>query len=164
MADELQRIVGGLRHIYGGGAWHGPSVTEALAGITAADAAARPVPSAHSIYELVHHLAAWTGEVTRRLQGADAAEPEDGDWPSPDVTIDEAQWNAVLALLAARQAALSDAILAFDAGRLSDKVGYEASAPLGTGGSYRTMLHGLIQHDAYHAGQIVLLKRALGRA
>lgn len=163
MTGELQRIVGGLRHMYEGGAWHGPSVTEALAGVTAAEAAARPVPSAHSIYELVHHLAAWTGEVTRRLQGAQAAEPEDGDWPSPDVVVDEARWNEALALLAARHLALSAAILEFDAGRLSDKVGYDSSAPLGTGGSYRTMLHGLIQHDAYHSGQIVLLKRALGR-
>jgi hypothetical protein len=164
MSNELERIAAGLRHVYEGGAWHGPSVAEALAGVTAADAAARPVPSAHTIYELAHHLAAWTGEVTRRLHGGTPGEPAEGDWPDPSVVVDEAQWNATLAFLAARHATLVAAILEFDAARLSEKVGSQASASLGTGGSFRTMLHGLLQHDAYHAGQIVQLKKALRSA
>jgi hypothetical protein len=40
----------------------------------------------------------------------------------------------------------------------------QASAASGTGVSHRTMLHGLVQHHAYHAGRIVLLKNALRSA
>jgi uncharacterized damage-inducible protein DinB len=164
MDGELQRIVGGLRRVYEGGAWHGPSVVEALDGVRAADAAARPVPSAHTIHELTHHIAAWKGEVTRRLEGGEPGEPADGDWPDPGVVVDQSRWEAVTAMLAARQVALLEAVLAFDADRLGEPVGSAASVSLGAGGSFRAMLHGSMQHDAYHAGQIVLLKKALHSA
>ena len=161
MDDELLQIVGGLRRVFEGGAWHGPSVVEALDGVSAADAAARPVRTSHTIYELTHHIAAWKGEVTRRLEGGEAGEPADGDWPDPGVAVDRSHWEAVTARLAARQVALLDAVLAFDAGRLGETVRSEASAASGAGGTFRAMLHGTMQHDAYHAGQIVLLKKAL---
>jgi hypothetical protein len=78
--------------------------------------------------------------------------------------VDEAQWKATLAFLTARHTALEAAILELDPDRLGTPVGMPGSPSLGTGGSYRTMLHGLLQHDAYHAGQIMLLKKALRSA
>lgn len=164
MENELQRIVGGLRRVYEGGAWHGPSLVEALDGVSAADAAARPVPTAHTIYELTHHLAAWKGEVTRRLEGDEPGDPAEGDWPDSGDVVDQSRWEAVMGMLAAAQVALLDTVLAFDAGRLGEPVSARASASTSAGDSFRAMLYGSMQHDAYHAGQIVLLKKALHSA
>ena len=158
---ELKRLAGELRRIYEGEAWHGPSVREALSGVTAAQAAGRSLPGAHTIFELTHHIAAWTGEVTRRLRGGSPSEPEDGDFPAPGAQVDEAKWEATKALLAARNAELVAAILAFDPSRLDEVVGGAGTGPAESRATFRTMLHGVVSHDAYHAGQIVILRKGL---
>ncbi len=68
--SEASRIADQLRRAFDGDAWHGDSVLEILNGVTAAQAAARPITHAHSIWELVLHIAAWDGVVLRRLGGA----------------------------------------------------------------------------------------------
>jgi uncharacterized damage-inducible protein DinB len=163
MSDDIRRLTGALRRILEGEAWHGPSVQEALAGLTADDAAARPIAGAHTIYELTHHLAAWTGEVERRLQGSAPGYPPEGDFPEPGLAIDEAAWAKALEELKARHASLIEATSQLTPERLNDRVGSLSPAFTGTGVSIYAMLHGLVQHDAYHAGQIVMLRRALGK-
>ncbi len=39
--------------------WHGPALAEVLEGVTPERAASRPIGSAHSIWEIVLHVAAW---------------------------------------------------------------------------------------------------------
>lgn len=56
MTPELMRLDEQLRRAFEGDAWHGPSVLEALDGVSASQAAARPLDSVHSIWELVLHL------------------------------------------------------------------------------------------------------------
>jgi uncharacterized damage-inducible protein DinB len=140
--------------------WHGPSVLDTLRGVTAAEAAAHPIAGAHSIWELVLHLAAWQGQVTRRLEGNRPAMPDEGDWPEVG-EVSEAAWQAARDRLDATQTRvretlgrLSDADLDRTGGSLSDRA-------LGTGVLQRTMVIGLLQHAAYHSGQIVLLRKAL---
>ncbi len=64
-----------------GPAWHGAALAENLADLTAAEAAAHPIAGTHSTWELVLHMAAWAGEVQRRLDGAVPSLPAEGDWP-----------------------------------------------------------------------------------
>ena len=45
--------------------------------------------------------------------------------------------------------------------RLFEATNDPRSRPLGTGVSYYVLLHGIVQHDVYHSGQIALLKKAL---
>ena len=66
---EIERILDQLRRAYEGEAWHGPSVREVLAGVTAEQARERPLANAHSIWELVHHIAVWESVGRRRLEG-----------------------------------------------------------------------------------------------
>jgi len=66
---EIERISDQFRRAFDGNAWHGPSVMALLEGVTAAQAAARPIPSAHSIWQLVSHIAAWERACLRRLNG-----------------------------------------------------------------------------------------------
>jgi len=136
-------------------AWHGPSLRKLLRGVSADRATRKPVVGAHSIWELVLHIAAWDEICTRRLRGevvlATTGSPE--DWPAVGETS-EARWQEAGARLFRAQAELARAVAALPEVRLEDR------AP-GWPWSNHLMIHGTLHHDLYHAGQIALLKRAL---
>ena len=159
--ESLAFLADKVKRVHQGGAWHGPSVKEALDGVTATMASSRVLPSAHTIHALTHHISAWAGEVLQRLQGRAPQMPDEGDFPARVDSLDELAWTRTVAHLDAVHARLIEAILALDPARLEQVVGDEPSLPLGTGHTVRGMLHGLVQHDAYHAGQIVILRRAI---
>ncbi|HVF55286.1 MAG TPA: DinB family protein [Pyrinomonadaceae bacterium] len=149
---ETERIKDQLRRAFEGEAWHGPSLREVLDGVTAERAALKPLAAAHSIWEIVNHLAAWNGAVRQRIKGARIETPDEGDWP-PVVDKSEAAWAVALEWLAASHHELYEAV-----GALSDSV---LDEPMREGGasSFYLTLQGTIQHYAYHAGQIALLKK-----
>jgi len=142
--------------------WHGPSTTDALQGLTAEQAAAHPIAGAHSIWEIVLHLAAWHGEVSRRLEGQAPTQPAEGDWPQVG-EVSEAAWRAARERLDAAVGNLREGLERLSAGDLDRTGGSIADRALGTGVTHRTMVVGVLQHDAYHSGQIVLLRKALAR-
>ena len=158
---EVERIVEQLQRACDGDAWFGSSVRSSLEAVDAAIATARPIPLAHSISEIVLHLTAWTREVARRLRVGLAHDPDDGDWPTRFITTD-AEWAAVVAAFDAANAELAMAIAELDESRLEERIGDVRDRALGSGVSLYVTLHGLVQHHAYHAGQIMLLKRAAG--
>jgi len=148
---EIQRIADQLRRAYEGEAWHGPSLRELLSSVTAAQAARRPLPGAHTIWELVLHIAAWESIVRRRLGGEAVEATPEQDWPPVRDTSDAA-WKKTLEELARSHLALRESVAALSDDQLRQKVA-------GQNYSIYGMLHGLIQHDLYHAGQIALLKK-----
>lgn len=154
LIDQLERV-------HAGDPWHGSSRAALLADVTAQEAHRRPAASVHSIWELVLHMTAWTGEVTRRLQGHKASAPEMGDWPVVPATPDERAWRTTLAALDQAHVALRDAVRGLDPSRLAERVGDERNAPLGTGVTFAQTINGLVQHDAYHSGQIAVIKKLL---
>jgi uncharacterized damage-inducible protein DinB len=160
---EIDRIVDQVQRAAGGDAWFGSSVRAALEGVNANVASGRPIPGAHSIGEIVLHLTAWTREVTRRLRLGVAENPEDGDWPVLSVGTD-ADWAVVVAAFDEANAELVAAIGGLEDAHLDERIGDERDRALGSGVSVYVTLHGLAQHHAYHAGQIMLLKRAAGSA
>jgi uncharacterized damage-inducible protein DinB len=136
-----------------GGAWHGPDLAVLLSDVNAAAAAAQPVPKAHTIWELVLHMTAWADVARRRLAGQPVELSIEEDWPTP-VEQSEVAWRqAVLALTGAYEQ-LRTAVLALDPVRLDEQT-------IGKPYSLYVLLHGAVQHAAYHGGQIALLKRAL---
>jgi uncharacterized damage-inducible protein DinB len=153
MANELERIEDQLKRAFEGEAWHGPSVLEILKDVTAAQAAARPLPGAHNIWELVLHIAAWEEACRRRLEGDRAELSDSEDWRAITGT-GEAAWEQVKAFLIEGHRRLRAAIAKVDESRLDEPI-----LP-GMPSVYIT-LHGVIQHDLYHAGQIGILKKAL---
>jgi len=152
---EIERIQDQLKRAYEGNAWHGPSVREVLDGVTAAQAHARPLANGHTIYELVRHIAVWEDVGRRRLQGdpADVEISSPQDWPRPNDTSEEAWTQAKVALDRGHQA-LVEAISNTAESNLDEPV-YEGKS------SVYVTLHGVIQHDLYHAGQIAILKKAV---
>jgi uncharacterized damage-inducible protein DinB len=155
--SETQWLAAQLRHALDGSAWHGPSLAEALERVTAAAAHARPLADAHTIAELVAHIAVWLEVPARRLAG-EAYEPAGTaeDWPP--VTTDEAGWRAALDQLHIARGELEAALADTDDSALDQRVP-------GRDYDVRFMLHGVVQHVVYHTGQVKLLaKAALERA
>ena len=151
--SETKRIRSQLRRAFEGEAWHGPSVLELLKDVSAEQAAAHPIAGVHSIWELALHIATWERFVQRRIVEATALEPTDEEnFPAVHDTSEQA-WRAAVEEITRNHQALLETVAALDEARLSEIV---AGKPY----SVYFMLHGVIQHDLYHAGQIALLKKA----
>jgi uncharacterized damage-inducible protein DinB len=155
---EISRIIDELAREHDGDPWHGSPLLKILEGVTASQAAARPIPDAHSIWELVLHVTAWKNEVRRRLSGAPAGDPDEGDWPDAGETSAE-RWREARAGLQRAHDALVAAAGTVPEGKLYEATNDPRNRPLGTGVSYYVLLHGVVQHDVYHAGQIAILKK-----
>jgi len=151
---ETHRINSQLKRAQEGQAWHGPSLRELLVGVTAEQAAAKPIPNAHSIWELVNHIIAWEQIASRRLEGeVNMSIPDEINFP-PVTDASEAAWQATLQSLEASHRSLRDGVKKIDDAKLEETVP-------GTSYSKYALLHGVIQHDLYHAGQIALLKKSM---
>jgi uncharacterized damage-inducible protein DinB len=153
--SDLEALRKDLHDIYDGEPWHGSSITQVLEGIDADVAACRSIPRAHTIWELVLHMTAWTREVASRVRGAAAKSPPE-DWPAPRFGGGESAWNAAKDDLAAAQKEIEAAVAALRADNLVRWIENNE----GAGYTVGTVIRGLLQHHAYHEGQIAILKRA----
>lgn len=145
LADQLER---GFR----GGAWHGPALMEVLSGVDAATARWRPDATSHSIAEIVGHLTYWLEDTWRQIFGGPRSQAEPGsDWGHPPVDS-EAAWQAVCAALEGAHVHLQAEVLQLAENRLDE-------ARPGSDTTIRGLLMGTLQHNAYHAGQIALLRK-----
>ncbi len=149
--SEILRIEDQLKRAFEGEAWHGPAVLELLADVTAARAAAKPLAGMHSIWEIVLHISAWVDATRRRVEGDEAKLTAEQDWRAVGETS-EAAWKAAIEGLTNAHRALRETILRLEESRLKDRVP-------GQQYSVYFLLHGVIQHDLYHAGQIAILKK-----
>jgi uncharacterized damage-inducible protein DinB len=150
--SEIIRVTEQLRRAHDGEAWHGPSVREALQKVSAARAAAKPIPEAHSIWEVTLHLISWDDAVRRWLAGQNFPSSDIDDWPAVRDT-GEAAWEEAIARLEAGQRALRAVVVALDESKL-------LSVPQGRTTTPYELTLGILQHAIYHAGQIALLRKA----
>ncbi len=152
---ETRRIADQLGRAVRGPAWHGPSMLEALSGLTAAEAAARPLQNAHSPWEIVVHVTAWLEILRRRVNGtAPSIITTEMDWPCVSGNGDD-EWRTAVSELERATVRLEAAARELDDSWL------DAELP-GVDDTWTTYvsLHGATQHVLYHAGQIVLLRKA----
>jgi uncharacterized damage-inducible protein DinB len=155
MKTELQRLEEQLERALEGPAWHGPSVLEILKGVSAHQAAAHPIAGAHSIWELVLHLCSDYELVLRRLGGDGRQLKESEGWPIVPAPSDE-NWRESVSKLKQLNAELRRAIGNFPRERLDEPLVPEVPY------TAHTQFIGVTQHGLYHAGQMALLKKALG--
>ena len=153
---ERKRTLELLDRAYRAKAWHGPALLETLDGVDAAMAATRVVKGAHTIWELVDHIASWNAIVAERLAGRSPQVSPELNFPrTPQPTA--AAWKKSLARLAASQRKFRAAVAKFperQVGRIRP----------GTKTSWNVLIHGQMQHQLYHAGQIAMLRRGMGKA
>ncbi len=151
---EAARIADQLRRAFEGEAWHGDSLREILKGVSAERAAARPIKNGHTICELVLHIAAWDGAVRRRMGGVAVTLSDAENFP-PVTDTSEAAWGTAMAGLRRAHEELIAAVSALPDSRLYEPVPGKEGAHY----TFYYMLHGVVQHELYHAGQIALLKK-----
>ena len=153
-APETARLADLLERAFRGGAWHGPSLTEVLTGVDAETAAAHPVPGAHSIWEIANHAAAWTDIARRRMAGEPLGQVSlEEDWPPVPDDPSPADWKAAQEALEQAHRRLHAAVLELPDHCLDD-------CAAGSDPTIRGLLLGILQHQAYHAAQIVILEKA----
>lgn len=152
---EAQRIAEALKKSLDGPVWHGPAVFEALEGVTAQQAAARPVENVHTIWELVTHLAVWAEVPLARTQGNGPEEvPPEEDWPPMPDSPDDTAWRTLKERLRRAHDDWYAELQSIDEARLRRPWKKEYATP-------EIMAYGVITHNAYHAGQIAILKKVL---
>jgi uncharacterized damage-inducible protein DinB len=152
---RAKRLAKHIERTLTGPMWHGPALAQVLEGVTHEQAAQRPIPSAHSIWEIVLHVAAWAEIARARLQGQRTGDPTtEEDWP-PVGSMQLDDWR-----LAIERLGVSHRLLAEATRELSDEA-LEANVR-GLDYSVDVLLHGVIEHGTYHGGQIMMLRKALG--
>lgn len=151
MKTETEKIASLLKRTFERGAWHGPSVKEVLNGV-GRELALKRLNNTHSIIELVAHMTAWRRYVINRLEGNNSFVVNDEmNFPKRE------DWDNVLHELEESQQQLLELIEKFPVYKLSELVPVSEQNY-----TYYTLLNGFIHHDVYHAGQIMLIRRAFG--
>jgi uncharacterized damage-inducible protein DinB len=151
--SETHRIIDQMDRAMNGEAWHGPHLEELLKDVSAAQATEHPVAGAHSIWELVNHIAAWNSILASRASGIVVNETPEQDWP-PVTDTSATAWQKALKNLREARGKLRGNVEKMNDAQLDN------IAP-GKNHSLYVMLHGGVQHDLYHAGQIAILKKAV---
>jgi hypothetical protein len=148
---EVDRILDQYDRAMGGDAWHGDPVWTILEGVTPEQAAMRACPNTHSIWELVSHVTFWETEVCRRMKHLPPRSPDNLNFPRvPEATNEN--WNKTL-----EEFRESNRDFRFSLSQLEDS---QLDQPLpGRDKSAYVEVHGVIQHNLYHAGQIALLRK-----
>ena len=153
--QELNHLANVFDDSFAGPSWHGPALLENLKGITGEQAATQTPIAAHSIWSIVLHLNAWVRVVQHCLDhetyaGVTGAE----DWPVP-ANSSQDEWQGALRTLQTSYAEMTRSIENLEEQRLGEVVGSDPPMPL------YAVLHGLINHTAYHSGQIALIRKHL---
>ncbi len=149
MQSEIQHILWLLKSTFEKNAWYGPSIKEVLKDITP-DLSTKRISNTHSIIELIGHMTAWRTFVLKKLEGGvDYNVTDELNFPS------QTNWEASVNALEESQAKLIEVIQKFDPSLLHDLVPHHSYKY-----SFYGLLHGIIHHDIYHIGQIVLIKKS----
>jgi DinB superfamily len=131
--------------------WHGPNLRQSIRGVTAAQAAWRPSPGAHNIWELTLHAAYWKYRIRRKIEGGKRGSfPLEGSnfFKRPEAgNTKETAWRADRELLEREHRALAAAV--------------RKSATSPRARKFVRGIYGVAFHDVYHAGQIRLLRRLM---
>lgn len=149
--SSIERILDHYDGVLNGEPWHGDAVWQVLDSLSAQEAAARPVPSAHTIWEIVMHMTFWEDVAAQRLAGLRAGLVEELNFPAMPAATEE-NWRKTLDQLHAANRNLREALAKLDEKKLDEL----------TAAGKRTFYgeaHGIIEHHAYHLGQIALLKK-----
>ena len=152
--QESKQIKDALRHLYEGEVWHGPSIKEILVDMTSQDAIKRVTLKSKNIAEYLVHITNWRIFALEKLTGGDSYDiilNSEADW-SVINSLDEKSWEEILQNYEEAQTELLEVVDTYTNAKL------EAIVP-SRKYTFYTLLHGVIHHDIYHSGQMMMLKR-----
>jgi uncharacterized damage-inducible protein DinB len=153
--SEIDRMLAHYDQVLNGDPWHGDPMWPVLDRIPAKVAAARPLPEAHTIWEIVMHMIFWEGVVTTRLHGERAGLVEELNFPAmPEAT--EENWQKTLEELRVSNRNFREALVKLDPAKLTELT-------VARKRTYAEEAQGIIEHHLYHLGQIAMLRKAQGK-
>jgi len=150
--NEVKHLAEQHRRALEGGAWHGPALLEVLRGVTAKRAASRPISTAHSAWEIVLHVEAWDRVVLGRLTGDPIELSDEENWPEVR-DVNAAAWKRAIESMKSTHSKLNREIAKLTPARLDAGYGPRKRYKI-----FR-LVHGVVHHELYHAGQIAILKK-----
>ncbi len=149
--SEINRIIGQTKRAYNGDSWHGTNLEDSINSVQIEKVFRIPYPGGNSIWRLVMHLSTWYDVAIKRLDGTPYDPPRSDDFPDPETQSEEA-WESAKLKLADNHKRFLERLAELSDGDLELKVA-EVGYP-----TY-VLLHGIVQHLLYHAGQIAVLSR-----
>ena len=156
MKGEIDLLLSVVDDAYSGKSWQGPNLKGSIRGLSAEEAAWRPRPDRHNIWELVMHAAYWKYAVKRKLlnEKRGSFPCKGSNWFARPQELTTVAWKEDQRLLDEIHRDLRKAIASLNPRILDRKL---------TGSSYRhaKLIYGVAAHDAYHTGQITLIKRLM---
>ena len=151
---DPKELAADIRRTVTGPMWHGPAINEALEGLTYVAANSRPIAGAHSIWELVLHIAAWADIVRTRLGPTAMRDPVPSkNWP-PVPSPSPSTWRLTVEQVGSSYDALATQVASMAPDEMRRVVP-------GRDYTVEAMLRGVIEHGTYHGGQIAILRKAL---
>ncbi|MBV8842739.1 MAG: DinB family protein [Bryobacterales bacterium] len=150
MESEIALLLEGLDEAFDKQSWHGPNLRGSIRGVTAEQAAWRPGPDRHNIWELALHCAYWKYVVRRKLTAEKRGSfvlPGSNFFKRPE-ELSEAAWKKDIDILEEEHRKLRGVIAGLTL------LGPKRNATL-------QLIRGAAAHDLYHAGQIRLLRRLI---
>lgn len=159
---KIEKLILDLTKSTFGDPWHGASVMDILQDITYEHAFHKPIPAVHNIIEILLHMTSWVQEVNCRFKGNKAALPKKGDWPIVKLSS-ENYWQKTKDEFISETNKLIEILKDFPEERLNEYPQKARNKSLGTGFTYEGLIWGIIQHNAYHSGQIGLLKKSFSK-
>jgi uncharacterized damage-inducible protein DinB len=150
---ETARIKKLFEDLYEGDPWIGVNLMDTLKNLSPEQASKKISPQWNSIWEIVNHITSWRQNVLLRVQGKLIESPAD-NYFSAITDTSETAWIDTLQRLKDTQHQWTAFVENFNEDDFENI--YQPN-----GGSYYEHIHGIIQHDAYHLGQVVLLAKAV---
>lgn len=155
MRTAVHRLIELLTEVFEEESWQAP-LTASLEGLTASQATWKPERATNSIWMIVNHLSLWKEYQVARLAG-EAPRPsgwaEKLDWLEIRDT-GEPTWQAAVERLRMAQKQLVIG--------LATRTDADLARPLPGGKSPLYKIYSMAPHDAYHCGQIRLLRALHG--
>ena len=148
---ESLRLISLFEKLYDGSPWVDVNLVSILEPITANQASRRVLPNCNTIWEITNHIILWRQNVLQRINGA-IIEATETNYFEPVKDTSKDAWTNTLSTLKATHEKWIQFLRNFES--LQFETLYAANNM-----TYYEHIHGILQHDCYHLGQIVLLAK-----
>jgi uncharacterized damage-inducible protein DinB len=148
---EAERLESLFKKLYNGLPWIEVNIIDVLNKLSADKAQARVLDNCNTIWEITNHLISWRVNVLQRVEGKIIPTPAN-NYIQKVLDISEEAWRNTLNRLRESQEAWLQFLNTLDEKNLENI--YPVNKM-----TYYEHIQGIIQHDAYHLGQIVLLAK-----
>ncbi len=148
---ETKRIISLFKKLYEGDPWIDVNIIDTLKNITAEKAQKRIAQGSNNIWEIVQHIISWRQNVLQRLEGKDMNTPAHNYFEKIENKSTE-DWKNTMKTIALTHKQWIRFLENFKTSNF-DKI-YTPNEM-----TYYEHIHGILQHNAYHLGQIVMLSK-----